>query len=320
MVIDSLLSALGFVVLLGGAEALVWGACGLAILLRVRPAVVALTVVAAGTSMPEFVVSLQAALQNRPGLALGNVVGSNILNVGLILGITALVRPLRVDGCTLWVEWPVMALAALELHLLTRDGALDRVEGGCLLGALLLFGAYLVSVSRRQSADASAPEDPASSEDCVSKARPWWLYVLSVSGGIVLLALGSTALVRGASGLAASWGVSEAWIGLTVVAAGTSLPELVTSLVAACRGRDDMAVGNVVGSNIFNVLGIIGPTALIHPVSVGGDFLLRDNLWMLAFTLLLFPLLKTGMKLQRVEGGALLTGYLAYFLVLTRTL
>ncbi len=316
--IDWLLVLVGLVLLLVGGEALVRGASGIAILARVAPAVVGLTIVAAGTSMPEFVVSTQAAFAGSPGLAVGNVVGSNIFNIGAIVGLAALVRPLRIGGSTVRFEWPVMMLAACQLHLLARDGSVDRLEGAFLLAAMVAFIAYAVWVGRK----VASPEEQAEFEQVATASfgrvgrQAVVFNVLAVVVGMAVLAGGATALVSGAVGIASSLGVSDAVIGLTIVAAGTSMPELVTSLVATRHGQDDIAVANVVGSNIFNVLGILGATALIHPLGVPPEIVARDDWWMLGFSLLLFPLMKSGMRINRAEGGVLLAGFAAYLVLL----
>lgn len=321
MILDWLLIVAGLALLMGGGEALVRGASGLALIARVTPAVVGLTIVAAGTSMPELVVSTQAALEGSPGLAVGNVVGSNIFNIGAILGLAALVRPLRIQGNTVRLEWPVMMLAAFLLHLLSRDGSVDRLEGGFLLGGMVAFTAYAVWVGRKATAEVEDAEFALVATASFGRVgRAALLFNLAaVVVGIGLLAGGSTALVRGAIGVASGLGVSATVIGLTIVAAGTSTPELVTSLMAARRGQDDIAVGNVVGSNIFNVLGILGTTALIQPLPVPSEIIVRDNWWMMGASLLLFPLMKSGMRINRLEGVGLLTGFCAYMALLIRS-
>ncbi len=314
MIIDWLLVLVGLVLLVGGGEALVRGASGIAVLARVTPAVVGLTIVAAGTSMPEFVVSLQAALEGSPGLAVGNVVGSNIFNIAAILGLAALLRPLRIQGNTVRLEWPVMMLAACQLHLLGRDALVDRLEGAFLLGAMVAFTAYAVWLGRRATAEAE-PVDVAqvATASFGRTGNAAWMFNLGAALlGICVLAAGSTALVRGAVGVASTLGVSDTVIGLTIVAAGTSTPELVTSLVATRRGQDEIAVANIVGSNVFNVLGILGATSLITPLPVPTEIIERDNWWMLGASLLLFPLMRTGMRINRVEAAVLLGGYIVY--------
>ncbi len=322
VIVDVLLVVLGLALLVGGGEALVRGASGVAILARVTPAVVGLTIVAAGTSMPELVVSTQAALAGSPGLSVGNVVGSNLFNIGAIVGIAALVHPLRIQGNTVRLEWPVMMLAALQLHLLSRDGLVDRLEGAFLLAALVVFIAYAVLLGRKATAAVEQAEfaDVATASFGRTGRAATLLNVGAIVAGGGLLAGGSTALVSGAVGMASALGVSDATIGLTVVAAGTSTPELVTSLVAARRGQDDIAVGNVVGSNIFNVLGILGTTALILPLPVPDTIIARDNWWMIGASLLLFPLMKSDMRITRAEGAVLVGGFLVYMTLLVRTI
>lgn len=320
MIFDGFLVAVGLAILVLGGEALVRGASGAATIARVTPAVIGLTIVAAGTSMPELVVSTQSALRGSPGLAVGNVVGSNIFNIGMIIGISSLVRPLRVQGNAIRLEWPIMMLTAFQLYLLSRDSLLDRVEGLFLGSALVAFVAYAVYIGRRDAALSQQHEvvDIATASFGREGTTALLFNLGAIVLGIGLLAGGSSALVSGAVGLASSLGVSETVIGLTIVAAGTSAPELFTSLVAARRGQDDIAIGNVIGSNIFNVLGIAGMTAVITPLEVSTEILSRDMLWMLAFSLLLFPLMKTGMKVVRWEGALLFSLFVTYMVVLVR--
>jgi len=320
MILETLAVACGLLLLVAGGETLVRGATGIALFARIRPAVVGLTVVAAGTSTPELVVSVQSAIAGSPGLAAGNVVGSNLFNILAILGATALVRPLRIHGSTVRLEWPVMMLATLQFHLLARDGTFDRLEGAFLAGALIAFIAYLVWIGQQVRAveDADAEATLATASFGRTGRAAVMANVLAVAVGVALLAAGSSALVYGAGGLAREFGVSDAVIGLTIVAAGTSTPELVTSLVAAFRGKDDIAVANVVGSNIFNLLGIVGATACITPLPVPREIVLRDDSWMLAASALLFPLMWTGMRVSRWEGGVLLLGFAAYLVTLLR--
>jgi cation:H+ antiporter len=318
MIIDWLLVTAGLLLLVGGGEGLVRGASGIALLARVAPAVVGLTIVAAGTSMPELVVSVQAALAGTPGMAMGNVVGSNLFNIGAILGLTALVLPLRIQGNTVRLEWPVMMLAAFQLHLLARDSTIDRLEGGFLLVAMVVFFAYATWVGRK---NATAAEQQEFEEvTTASFGRTGTVALLFNIGAVLvgagLLAGGSTLLVMGAVGLASAMGISDTIIGLTIVSAGTSTPELVTSLVAAKRGKDDIAVTNIVGSNIFNVLAIIGTSSLILPLEVPAEIIARDDWWMIGASLLLFPLMYTGMRVRRAEGAILLAGYVVYTVLL----
>ncbi len=314
MLVEWLLILGGLALLVGGGEALVRGASGIALLARLTPAVVGLTIVAAGTSMPEMVVSVLASLRGNAGIAMGNVVGSNVFNILAILGITALIRPLKVLGNTFRMEAPVMLLAAMQLHLLSRDGLVDRLEGAFLLGALVVFTGYAVWIARRGVNQVE--KDEYESMETASFGRTggaaWAFNVGAVLIGVALLAGGSHMLVEGAVGVAQGFGVSDAIIGLTIVAAGTSTPELITSVMAARRGNDDIAITNIVGSNIFNVLGIVGVSSLVHPLIAPQEILERDNWWMLAASLLLFPLMWTGMRLSRGEGALLFALFLIW--------
>lgn len=312
--IDAGFILLGLVLLVGGGELLVRGATSIALLARLTPTVIGLTIVAAGTSMPELVVSLHAAFEGLPDLSMGNVVGSNIFNIGAVLGIAALIAPLRIQGNTARLEWPVMFLAAFQLHMLARDGRLDRLEGGFLFVALVIFTAYIVYVARRASGPREAEEYAEATRSPLggNGVRAWVLSGLAIVAGVGVLVGGAASLVEGAVGIARAAGVSEAIIGLTVVAAGTSLPELAASAVAAWHGHDDIAVANVIGSNIFNVLCILGITAIIHPLPVAAEIIARDSWWMLGVSLLLFPLMRTGMRITRAEGALLLGVFSIY--------
>jgi len=318
--IDLLLVVAGLVVLTVGGELLVRGSTSIARRLSISPAIIGATVVAAGTSMPELVVSVSAAMQGSPDVAVGNVVGSNIYNIVLILGITPLLLPLVVQGVTIRLQWPVMLLAACWLHMLARDGLLDRLEGGFLLVGLVIFVAWTV----RLAGHVAHPDEKQTFGSVAERVpmavslRAWVLAGLSIAGGIAALVLGARLLVSGAVSIAEAAGISERVIGLTVVAVGTCLPELATSIIAALHGRADLAVANVVGSNIFNVLGILGATALAHPVSVNERTVAVDDWWMLGLSLLLLPLMKTGKVISRAEGAVLLAlgiGWTAWLFV-----
>lgn len=320
MIVDIGWVVMGLVLLVVGGDALVRGASGVALLAKVTPAVIGLTIVAAGTSMPELVVSVQSALRNSPGIAVGNVIGSNIFNIGAILGLAALIRPLRIQSNTIRLEWPVMMLAAIQMFLLSRDGVLDRLEGTFLLFSMLAFTIYAVYLGR---SDVVLEKEVASAEMATASfgraGRTAVVFnVLAILAGVGLLAAGSSALVEGAVGLASGFGVSETIIGLTIVAAGTSTPELLTSLVASRRGQDDIAIGNIVGSNIFNVLGIAGMTAVVLPLEVSEELIRRDAQWMMGFSLVLLPLMKSGMRVSRREGALLFSAYVVYTITLVQ--
>ena len=306
----------GGLALLGvGGEVLLRGAVGLAARLRLTPAVIGLTVVAAGTSVPELAVSAIASVQDQTDIAVGNVVGSNIFNVVFILGLCALVRPLIVAGNTIRLEYPVMALVTLLCVAISEDGTISRIEATLLLAIYVAFTAYMVSLVRRQMNETEIREfDDAIDDLGAARAPERSLAVLLglVGGGVVLLGAGAQATVSGASDLARLIGLSERVIGLTIVAVGTSLPEVVTSLVSSARGRDDVAIGNVIGSNLFNILGILGLSAAVRPLVVHPLIIERDQWWMLGVTLLLLPLMYSGFRVARWEGALLLAVYAVY--------
>jgi len=302
----TLLVLAGLAFLFAGGEALVAGATTLARRARISPAVIGLTVVAMGTSVPELVVSLQSAFAGSPGIALGNVFGSNLFNLCAILGLTALVRPLPVRPETLRFECVFLVLSSGLLVAVIQDGRIGRPAGATMLAGLVLFLLAAVAAGRREAARAGG------ADAALPGRHATWVAVLAVLGGVVLLALGSTALVRGAVSIARLVGLSETVVGLTIVGAGTSTPELVTSLVAALRGRSDVAVTNLLGSNVFNVLAIAGGVAVIHPLAVPPELVLRDGWWVLATALVLVPLLLTGRTVSRAEGGLLLATFLVY--------
>lgn len=316
-----LLVALGLGLLIGGGEALVRGATTIARLAGLTPAVIGLTVVAAGTSLPELVVSLLAALRGTPDIAIGNVVGSNIFNIGAVLGLAAMVAPLTVHSSAVRLEWPVMFLASWIGFLLMRDLGLDRMEGGFFFASLVVFTAYAVYLARHEVGENETAEfaRETGGRSLHPRTRELAVSVLAVVAGCGLLVLGGKFLVDGAVALARSAGMTERVIGLTIVAGGTSAPELAASLVAAYRGRSDVALANVIGSNIFNLLGILGITALIHPIPVSAGIVHVDAWWMLGFAVVLFPMMWTKRSISRVEGGVLLAGYGVYLWTLLRS-
>ena len=291
----------GLVGLLFGGEALVRGSVGIARRLAIAPLLIGLTVVGFGTSTPELLVSVDAALRGVPDIAIGNIVGSNIANILLIVGLSALVWPIRVLGGTLRRDTGVMMAAALVLIPVFWLGAIGRLSGAVLVAGLI---AYLVWAYLRPGAG-KAEDDP-------SPMVPLWQSALWVAVGLVALMLGARLLVDGAVSIARGYGVSEAFIGLTIVAVGTSLPELATSLIAALRRQSEIAIGNIVGSNIFNVFGILGVTAVIAPIPVAPRFLTFDLPVMIAVSLVLTGLLLTRQVIGRGVGVALLAGYAAY--------
>lgn len=303
------LSILGGLVLLGfGAEGLVRGSSSIALRMGVTPLVIGLTVVAFGTGSPEMVVSLQAALSGNSDLALGNIVGSNVCNVALILGAAALARPLHVRSALLHREVPVMIAVTLLLAALLYDGMLSRLEGALLaLGAIV----YTVVIYRAARRDRDAEVAAEFSDELRKPQSSTARSVALVAAGFLALLVGANVLVHGAVVIAQAMGMSQVVIGLTVIAIGTSLPELATSVVAALRNDADVAFGNVLGSNILNILLILGVVAMIRPISAAG---LRPlDLGMLIGTAIaIYPLMRRGRILNRWEGALLLAGYAAY--------
>ena len=315
---------LGFVLLIFGADRLVAGAARLAGSLGVPPLVVGLTVVAFGTSAPELAVSIKAGLAGNGGLALGNVIGSNIANVLLILGASALVAPLIASSQLVRVDVPIMIACAAGLWLLCLDGRVGRLDGLILTAGLFAYVGLLVLLVRRQSkprGDADAL--PAGADEVGLTPRDRTAAGRVMNGllmllGLGLLVVGAEWLVGGATAVARSLGVSDLVIGLTVVAVGTSLPELATSLLAGYRGQRDLAVGNIVGSNIFNVLCVLGISALVTPVDfpVPPAALRLDLPVMVAACVATLPIFFTGGRVSRFEGAVLLFYFAAYTLYL----
>lgn len=319
------LVSIGLVLLAGGGEALVRAATTLAEIAGVTPAVIGLTVVAAGTSLPELVVSVVAAMENQPDIAIGNVVGSNIFNVAAALGVTAMVFPLPVHGNAVRLEWPVMFLASVMCLVVARDGVIGRLDGTIAVVALVAFIVYSVRIARRRI---TAPEmaelgDQVEDRDIDapgSRTPPRLLMPLVVLiAGVAALVVGGKLLVDGAVALARIAGMTERQIALTIVAGGTGAPELATSLMAAFRRRTDVAVANMIGSNIFNVLGILGVTAMITPIPVSPAIVASDMWWMIGTAALLLPVLWIGRVISRGEGALLATAYVAYVVLLLRT-
>ena len=309
MLLSLLFVAGGIVLLYGGAEILVRGASRLALRSGLSPLIVGLTVVAFGTSAPELVVSVQAALQGTGGIAVGNVIGSNVANIGLILALGALIRPLRVDPHLLRADIPLAIGATLLVSALLADGTLGRFQGGMLV---LMLVAYLVFSLRDARKHAPlAPDEPV-----VALPASPLRDIAGVAVGVVILVLGAQGLVTGGTNIAEALGVPATIIGLSLVAVGTSLPELATTAIAAMRGEGDLALGNVVGSNLFNLLGILGVAALVRPLAAPGLAIVDIGV-MLGAILLLFPLATTQRTLGRVEGAGLLTLYLIYMASLT---
>jgi len=294
----------GFALLVVGGDVLVRGAVTLAARLGVSPLLVGLTVVGFGTSTPELVTSIDAALSGAPGIAVGNVVGSNIANILLILGLAALIAPVAVEGRAFRRDGSALLLASLAATAVVLSGSLSRPAGLILMAGLVGYVALAYRLEKRPDDAPDRVRRPA--------ARGLIGPALLALVGIAVTVAGARLLVSAATTLAENWGVSDTLIGLTIVAVGTSLPELVTALVAAVRRQGDIAFGNVVGSNIYNILGILGATALVHPIDVPAQIAAFDIWAMLAATVALIAAAYSGLRVRRIEGGAMLAAYAAY--------
>jgi cation:H+ antiporter len=345
MILDLLRILLGLALLVAGAQGLVRGAVGLARRLGISNLLIGLTVVAFGTSAPEVAVSVESALAGRSGVALGNVIGSNVFNILVILGLSAVITPLVVRSQLVRFDVPLMVVASALPLVLGLDGQLGRQDGLILLSGLLLYLVLLGLLARRQrmqartpprqalageppmaqtgalpnapSADSGATPHPQAASDSEGAPDPLVLSLALAVGGLLLLSFGATQLVNGAVAVAGRLGVNELVIGLTIVAAGTSLPELATSVAASVRGERDLAVGNAVGSNVFNALGVLGAGAAIAggvPVPPGVYAL--DFPVMMAVALICLPVFVTGSTISRGEGAVFLLYYAAYTLYL----
>jgi cation:H+ antiporter len=312
MLIQILLILLSLVLLFAGAEGLVRGSATLARRAGVSPLLVGLTVVSFGTSSPELVVALNAALAGQGDLAVGNVVGSNIFNIGIILGLTALICPVPVHRQIIRIDAPIALGVALVLPFLLLNDRLSRIEAAVLVAGIICYTLMNIALARKEGS-AIAGAEPALAAD--KPDGHWLLDVGFLVVGLGVLVLGSRLLVDNSVILARGLGVSEAIIGLTIVAAGTGMPELATSVVAAFRRQADIAVGNVIGSNVFNILCILGLSGLAAPLSAPGISTV-DLSAMILLTVLLIPLLYTGRILHRVEGCLLLAFYGGYLFIL----
>lgn len=317
MGIQLLFFVLGLAALIAGAEALVRGASKLALAWGISPLVVGLTIVAFGTSAPELAVSVGAALEGTTDIAIGNAVGSNVLNVLFILGVSALIAPLVVHAQLIRQEVPIMIGATVLLIVMMVDGGVSRLEAALLVALLVAYTAFLVVQSRRQTratADEYAGEVDRKAGTGARWDSHWAVQVLLIVAGLALLVAGSRWLVGAAVAFAQAFGVGELVIGLTIVAAGTSLPEVATSITAAVKGERDIAVGNVVGSNTFNILGCLGLAGLVAPAGLPvAPAVLHFDVWvMLAVAAACLPIFFTGREIARWEGAVFVGYYVAY--------
>lgn len=302
--------AAGFILLLLGAEFLVRGAVALARRLEVSPMVIGMTVVAYGTTAPELVVSLEAALTDVPAIAVGNVIGSNIANILLILGTAAVIYPIACKPGALKRDGAVMLGAAVLMVVLGLTGAITAVQGAVMLFALITLTLYAYWSERRNSASADLLSREA--EEFAEWPRSLWPSLLAVIGGIASVVFGAQILVAAAVELARDFGISEAVIGLTLVAVGTSLPELATAAVAAYRRHPDIAIGNVVGANTYNILAILGVVSMVEPLTIPAQIVGFDIWFMLAATILLLAMILVRGGLSRAVGAGFLAVYGLY--------
>jgi cation:H+ antiporter len=310
---SALLIVAGLAGLLVGADLLVRGGAALASRLGVRPIVVGLTVVSLGTSLPELAIGIDAVRQGSAGLAVGNIVGTNLVNILFILGLAALIRPIAFERRTLRFDLPAMTAASLALWLLARDGRLSRLDGAVLCLAGLAYTAGIVWTSRRETASVRADYERAAATRDEQGALFRGLTVLA---GIGLVLVGAELLVDGSIDVARSLDVSEATIGLTVVAIGTSAPELVTALTSTLRGERDIAIGNLLGSTVYNIALILGIAVLTAPaaVAIPQEVITTDLIVLAVVAVITVPVLLTGHRISRLEGGVFVAGYLGYLI------
>ena len=296
------------VILYYGAEGLVSGAASLAKRIGISPLVIGLTIVSIGTSMPELIVSVKAAMNGQSAISIGNVLGSNFFNIGIILGMSALIYPLAVKRQLLKLDVPVMIFTALLFFLVFLDHEISHVEALVFILLLLSYISYLLFISKKNK-----PVEEEEEEE-IRQTKHWILDILFIGVGLLALVYGSDLLVVNATVIAGRLGMSEAMIGLTIVAAGTSMPELATSVVAAMKKRSDIAIGNVVGSNIFNVLLILGVAGLIQPISTP-EINYVDGLFLIGISLLLWLFMKAGSRIKRWQGASFIAFYMIYFFI-----
>ncbi len=300
----------GLVVLVIGGEFLVRGAVALANKMGVPTLIVGLTIVSFGTSAPEMVISIQAVLDGLPDISIGNIIGSNVANILLVLGITALIFPIAVDAKVLKRDAPLMIFATVLFAAFMFTGEISRLHAAVFLGMMVIYTIYLFR-SVKSGGDADLLEEL---EEETDVNMPTWKALIGMVLGLVMLAVGSDVMVAGASDMARAFGVTEAMIGLTIVALGTSAPELVTCVVAAYRKHSDIAIGNIVGSNLFNIAVIGGTAAMVKPIGVNPMFLDYDVWLLLLVTVALVCSMLMGKKITRAEGVILTIGYAAYTL------
>ncbi|MFA5701407.1 MAG: calcium/sodium antiporter [Desulfuromonas sp.] len=311
MLVAVIMFGAGLLLLYFGAEYLVNGSSSLALSFGIRPLIIGMTVVAFATSMPELLVSLLALGKDSSDIAVGNIIGSNIANIALILGVSALLTPLTVQRSLLRRELPFMLLATAVLWVLCLDQVISRIDAAVLLTLLVFFIYYCLKTARLAGSNLPLPQETVARQK--GSRRRDWIYIIV---GIVGLGLGADWLVGSAVFMARSFGMSELFIGTTIVALGTSLPELAASITSVAKGEMDIGIGNVVGSNIFNILFVLGVTPLFSPIAVEPSLLRFEIPVLMFFSVSMLPLCRHGYQLGRVKGGFLLGGYLLFILAL----
>ena len=303
---------LGLVILIFSGDYLVKGAVGVAEKFKISPLVIGMTVVSFGTSAPELFVSIKAAWEGSPDLAIGNVIGSNIANIALVLSITVLIFPIIVDRNSKIIDWPMMMFSSILFYVFSLDNVISTIEGVAMVSILLVFTILLIRNSRKLNFDLD--------EDIDGTPSNMGLTVLYLIGGLVGLKFGADWFVEGAKGVAKSFGMTDKVIGVTIVAFGTSVPELVASGVAAYRMQTDISLGNLVGSNIFNILIVLGITSIITPIQVAESVMVFDMYWMLGIALALYPMMFIGKKMGRIHGLILLSAYITYIVLCVQSI
>jgi len=312
----------GLAILVFGGEILVRYASGLAIKAKVAPLIVGLTVVAIGTSSPELFASIQATLNGSAGIAVGNVVGSNIANLGLALGLTAIVRPLSIDKGVLKLDWPILMVVTVLFGALAIDGVYSRLDGVIFLASMATFMLVQISRSRRikkrnelaENKNIAVKDNDSDSNsrfEEISEKR-YVELVFGIAIGCLLLYYGAAWFISGASDIAKNFNISEHVIGITIVAFGTSVPEIVTSVTAALKGQSDLSIGNLIGSNIMNILLVLGASSAISDIAIDQQIISGDFWWMFGTTALLYPIITIGKKISRIHGAIYLVCYVVY--------
>jgi cation:H+ antiporter len=296
---------LGLIVLIVAGEFLVKGAVGVALKFNISTLVIGMTIVAFGTSAPELLVSVKAAIEGHPEISIGNVLGSNIANLALVLGLTTIVLPINVQRSTILLDWPIMMLATIAFSLFIMNGIIDWWEGVLYIIALIAFNFFMI----KNSANSIEVNDEVEQE---KSNKNFLKNILFVVIGVVGLAFGANWLLDGAVQIALNFGVSEYVIGATIVAFGTSVPELVTSLVAAFKKQTDISIGNLIGSNIFNLLAVLGVTSVVKEIPVSSQVQGLDVYWLLGISFLIFPLMIFNNRINRISGLILVVSYIAY--------